>query len=255
MHITSTYHTDVGIQKTNNQDSLLLQQADGDFGSAMLAVLCDGLGGLEKGEVASAAVVRAFSNWFQHVYPQLLKKQCGSRELLNSWSQLVSSMNRSIADYGEKYGITLGTTLEALLLMKDKYYIFHIGDCRIYLKEKMLKQLTKDQTFIQRQMDLGAMTVEQALKDPRRNTLLQCIGASQYIEPDFIEGKLMKGQSFLICSDGFRHMLSSEELSDSLELPTHFDEKMMKDRLIQLTDICKRRGENDNITSIWIRID
>lgn len=255
MYFISAYHTDIGTQKTSNQDSLLLQHADSDWGPSVLAVICDGLGGLDKGEVASAAVVCAFSDWFQDEFPQILMRGCNSRELLESWSAIVSRMNTSIANYGDTRGISLGTTLEALLLAGGKYYIFHVGDCRVYLKDKSFCQITKDQTYVQQQIDAGMMTPEQARQDPQRNMLLQCIGASKYIQPAFQEGELTVGQDFLICSDGFRHMVTAEEISERLRLPGRFGEKEMKERLVQLTELCKRRGETDNITSIWIRTD
>ncbi|MCD8362845.1 MAG: protein phosphatase 2C domain-containing protein [Lachnospiraceae bacterium] len=254
MRFLSSYHTDIGTRKKSNQDSLLLQQADTVFGPVLLAVVCDGLGGLEKGEVASATVVRAFSDWFQYFYPSLLKKGNIASELRDSWSQLTSTLNTSIADYGRRNGLGLGTTLEALLLAQGRYYIFHIGDCRVYKKERELLQLTKDQTFVQQQIDLGAMTREQAMQDPRKNTLLQCIGASQYIQPDFLEGSLAPGQDFLLCSDGFRHMVTPEEIAGALTPSSEYDERLMTEQLVRLTELDKLRGENDNITSIWVHV-
>lgn len=74
MRYLSAFHTDIGIQKKSNQDSLLIQEANTASGTTLLTVLCDGLGGLQKGEIASASMVRSFSDWFQYQYPVLLNQ-------------------------------------------------------------------------------------------------------------------------------------------------------------------------------------
>lgn len=254
MRYLSACHTDIGTQKKSNQDSLLILEANVPSGTTLLAVLCDGLGGLQKGELASATMIRAFADWFQYQYPILLNQGFSISGLQQSWSQIVSEVHRKLADYGKMHGLSLGTTVEAVLFYEDQYYALHIGDCRIYKKEESLVQITKDQTYVQQEMDYGRMTPEEARKDPKRNMLLQCVGASNYLAPDFLHGKLIPGQGFLICSDGFRHVISEGELSEGMRLPAQYDEEYMKKRLSGLTELCKQRGENDNITSAWIQV-
>ena len=96
------------------------------------------------------------------------------------------------------------------------------------------------------------MTLEEAIKDPKRNMLLQCVGAGNYLAPDFIQGELAPEQGFLICSDGFRHVISTGEIAEGMRLPSSHHEDLMRKRLDGLTELCKQRGEKDNITSIWI---
>ena len=76
--------------------------------------------------------------------------------------------------------------------------------------------LTKDQTFVAREIAAGRMTPEEAKTDPRRSVLLQCVGASAEVRPDFLKGKLQKDAIYLICSDGFRHQISEQEIMDKL---------------------------------------
>ena len=104
-------------------------------------------------------------------------------------------------------------------------------------------------------MDLGRMTYEEAMVDPQRNVLLQCIGASDIVEPDFYEGQLIAGQEFLICSDGFRHIISPEEIYNALYPPMMTDEDVIKDGLRKLTELNKARLEVDNITSVLIKTE
>ena len=140
------------------------------------------------------------------------------------------------------------------LFYEKRYYVFHIGDCRVYKKEGILQQIMKDQTYIQQEMDYGRMTLEEAIKDPKRNMLLQCVGAGNYLAPDFIQGELAPEQGFLICSDGFRHVISTGEIAEGMRLPSSHHEDLMRKRLEGLTELCKQRGEKDNITSIWIQV-
>ena len=83
--------------------------------------------------------------------------------------------------------------------------------------------------------------------------LLQCVGAGNYLAPDFIQGELAPEQGFLICSDGFRHVISTGEIAEGMRLPSSHHEDLMRKRLVGLTELCKQRGEKDNITSIWIQ--
>lgn len=257
MRYLSAFHTDKGLRKKYNQDSLLIQEANTASGTTLLAVLGDGLGGLQKGEIASATMVRAFSDWFQYQYPVLLKQGFTADGLCGSWSHLVSELHRKLTAYRKTYGWSLGTTVEAVLFYEKRYYVFHIGDCRVYQfykKEGFLQQITKDQTYIQQEIDDGRMTPEEARKDPKRNVLLQCVGAGNDLAPDFIQGELIPGQGFLVCSDGFRHAISTEEIVEGMRLPYSYQEGLMGKQLEELTGRCRRRGEKDDITSIWIQV-
>lgn len=148
-----------------------------------------------------------------------------------SWSKLVSETHQKLTTYGKMHGLSLGTTVEAVLFYEKRYYVFHIGDCRVYKKTGVLQQITKDQTYIQQEMDYGRMTLEEAIKDPKRNMLLQCVGAGNYLAPDFIQGELAPEQGFLICSDGFRHVISTGEIAEGMRLPSSHHEDLMRKRL------------------------
>ena len=177
MKFLSVAHSDVGIKKNINQDSVLVKEATTDCGRVLLAVICDGMGGLAKGEVASATLVRTFSNWFEEKLPYMIYTSDGAtreidyNELQREWNQLIDSINHKIENYGASFHAPCGTTLVALLLVSEKYYIVNVGDSRAYLINDRFKQLTKDQTFIQREIDEGRMTIEEAKVHPERNVL------------------------------------------------------------------------------------
>ena len=142
-----------------------------------------------------------------------------------------------------------------LLIVDHVYYIGNIGDSRVYRLKDELEQLTKDQTFIQREMDEGRMTWDEARRDPRRNMLLQCVGASQVIEPVYHTGDVNPGEMFLLCSDGFRHVITQEELYEFLNPYRLLNEKSMQESLVYLTDLNKYRQEVDNISALLVRTE
>lgn len=253
MNFITAAYTDVGIKKMTNQDSLLIQQADTDYGAVLLAVLCDGMGGLQKGEVASASLVRDFSDWFHRELPVLLQNGLRQDALRDSWDSLIQRANVRIGNYGISARISLGTTCVAMLLVGDLYYILNVGDSRIYLISDDVYQLTKDQTYVQREMDANRMTYEQSLMDPQRSVLLQCVGASDVVEPAYYIGSVQPNQCFLLCCDGFRHVVDPAEFFEYLNPHVATDAKRMRANLVYLTELNKERQETDNITAALIK--
>lgn len=262
-HYTVAAHTDAGTTKPVNQDSLTVKVANTICGEAAFAILCDGMGGLEQGEVASAAVVRAYEQWFLRDLPQMLAKGFSERALEQVWHQLANECNIRIMDYSKGQNAAMGTTLTAMLLLEGRYYISHVGDCRIYVMGNGMEQLTTDQTYVAREVALGHMTPEQAQTDSRRNVLLQCIGTVGSVNPDFLMGDFYDDDTFLVCSDGFRHKLADGELYEychtALEGMEWFvanrlnNSHFMNGRLRYVIENIKARGERDNISAILIK--
>ena len=182
-------HTDVGIRKKTNQDSVLIKVADTDCGKVCFAAVCDGMGGLRKGELASATLIRDFSDWFDSEFPEILYEGLDTIVLRKSWERVVSICAKELERYSSDNQVRMGTTAAVLLLAQHRYFILNIGDSRVYELTDRVWQMTKDQTFIQREMDMGRMTPEEARKDSRRNVLLQCVGASDFINPEFLTGQ------------------------------------------------------------------
>jgi len=253
MNFLTAYHTDIGIKKKTNQDSLLIHQAQTGSGNVVLAVICDGMGGLAKGEVASACMIRQFSQWFQRDLPALLSAGLQPEALRLSWERLVGDVNQKITNYSIQNGVNMGTTCTALLIVNNVYYIMNIGDSRAYLISDNIYQLTKDHTYVQREMDAGRMTYEESLRDPQRNVLLQCVGASPEIAPDFFMGDVTINQTFMLCCDGFRHVIDPREFYRFLNPATCTDPEVMQKNLVYLTELNKQRQENDNISALLVR--
>jgi len=252
--VTSTY-TDIGTKKNTNQDSMLVMQAQCDLGPVLLAAVCDGMGGLAKGEVASAAMAGALKAWFTNRFPMMLAEGFTADALRSDWDRLVSEENQRIGAYGRKSRVDMGTTATVLLILGTTYYTMNVGDSRIYLLTDNIYQLTKDQTYVQREIDEGRMTPEQASVDPKRNVLLQCIGASGTVQPDFTMGQVSPGQVYMLCCDGFRHVVQPREFYENLNPRVLKNREAMQrasDRLIKLNI---SRGEDDNISVVLIKTE
>ncbi len=248
-------HTDVGIRKDTNQDSLCLKQAQTDKGDILLAIVCDGMGGLEKGEVASATLIKVFSEWFETELPYLLAKDNSYEEIRYRWDRIIKEQNQIIGEYGRKHHIALGTTISALLILEDgKYLIGHVGDSRVYkITEDNIEVITFDQTVVANEVKHGRLTPEQAERDSRRNVLLQCIGASKIVEPDFIAGQVNANECYMLCSDGFRHVVTADEIKEAFAPSNNLDETQMHKNIVKLIELNKEREETDNISAILIK--
>jgi PPM family protein phosphatase len=254
MDVLTAAYTDIGIKKETNQDSYLLKIAETSVGKVVLAVICDGMGGLSQGEVASASVIHAFSQWFDKELPVQLAKQDWN-DIQYRWSRIIKEQNQRIAEYGHQIKIQLGTTLTALLLIDSTFLLIgHVGDSRVYRMNQTVEIMTDDQTVVGRELKRGQITPEQAKKDPRRNVLLQCIGASKLVEPEFIQGKPAPGEVFMLCSDGFRHMISEDEIFHALSPQRLMDEAAMEQKARELVELNKQRNETDNITVLLVKI-
>ncbi len=247
--------SDVGLVKQTNQDSLCIHTAKTENGNIVFAVMCDGMGGLEKGEVASATLIRAFSNWFRSDLPQLICSDDPLNAVRYSWDRLIKIQNKNISEYGRSLGIQLGSTITLFLCLSDgKCIIGHVGDSRAYrITDSEIFLLTEDQTVVANEIRCGRLTPEQAKTDPRRNVLLQCIGASKIVEPAFYIGQVMPDECYMLCSDGFRHVITEEEIHTRFRPNACSDEAGMRRSIEELIDLNKFRHENDNISALLIK--
>lgn len=245
--------TDVGLTKETNQDSMTIKVINTCQGKMVFALMCDGMGGLAKGEVASASVVRAFDRWINNVLPNICNSPIDDAVIRTQWEDIVREQNKRIKEYGAGQGVKLGTTVTAMLITQNRYYVLNVGDSRAYKISDRTYQLTKDHTFVEREVDCGRMTPEEAVNDERRSVLLQCVGASDYVYPDMYFGNVEPECMYMLCCDGFRHEVSSLELFDYLNPSICNSEQKMDNNANMLIDINKQRGETDNISVLLIR--
>ncbi len=253
MDIITSYYTDSGRVKQVNQDSFLLKVANSNKGRVVFAMICDGMGGLVSGELASKEAVRMFNNWFTERFAACMMKEQVTEEFVRvEWNELIRYMNHAMRRFAEEKGIKLGTTLTALLMFQRNYYICHIGDSRIYRIGRNIHQLTQDHTLVEWEMRMGMLSEREMENDPRRNVLLQCMGGTERLEPQFECGVLKGKETFILCTDGLVHYVSKQELLQ------YFRPKKLKNKA-QVASACKKvselamqRGETDNVTVLGI---
>lgn len=246
-------NTDIGIKKNTNQDSLSVKLINTSQGKMAFAILCDGMGGLDKGEVASAAVIKEFDKWVYNELPTLCNGPIEDYMIKAQWDKIIVDISERIKRYGARQGVNLGTTAVVMLLTQTRYYILNVGDSRAYEIKEQLKQITVDQTFIAREIALGHMTMEEAMQDSRRNVLLQCIGASDEVYPEMFFGPVQKDAAYMLCSDGFRHEITPEEIYAYMNPNVLCDETSMNNNTVSLIELNKQRMETDNISVALIR--
>jgi serine/threonine protein phosphatase PrpC len=222
--------SDRGLVRQNNQDAV--------YAGPRLLALADGMGGHAAGEVASSLVISALA---------LLDEDDPGDDLLAELRDATvdgnAAITRHVADAPDLEG--MGTTLTAILFAGSRLGLVHIGDSRAYqLREGVLTQITKDDTFVQSLIDEGRITEEEAHTHPQRSLLLRAI-TGQDIDPSLTIREARPGDRFLLCSDGLSGVVSDETLAETLL--AYRDPRECADRMIELA---LRGGGPDNITCI-----
>jgi protein phosphatase len=231
--------TDTGLLRDNNEDSLLVDQASG------LAVLADGMGGYNAGEVASSMTTRQIQ---QEMAPWLAEtgQQVAAREIRRALEACVDNVNRTIfeaARDNEQYS-GMGTTLVVGVFQPFRLVLGHIGDSRCYRwRDELLTQLTRDHSLLQEQIDAGLVTPEQAAFAPNRNLVTRALGVVDAVALDLAEHRVEPGDVFLMCSDGLSDMLSGGEIARVLAMDATLEQKA--DHLV---DEANANGGRDNIS-------
>jgi PPM family protein phosphatase len=244
MNITGTAISDTGCKRDHNEDYILIQnnflrddtltkKFDSDKAGIVWAAVADGMGGANAGEIASEIVLKDLHEFFKNLEKSLNDKQLKSR--LSKW---ITDVHQKIIEMGnedpEKKG--MGTTLAGFMFYKEKGYVFHCGDSRVYgFRRNKLSQLTTDHSL------------RELTKDPNTpsNIILNVIGGSQpaYVDFKYINGKMSKGDAILISSDGLHDLVENSEIEDILK-------KDLKGSVQALCDLAKERGGKDNISII-----
>lgn len=245
--------TDIGVKRQVNQDSVLVKKMLTPQGPAALAVICDGMGGLQYGEVASMSIVSAFSQWADLVLPGLACREIEDSVIRNQWMDLLRLEHDRIAAFADTHGVHTGSTVVALLATQSRYYALSIGDSRLYRLDSQVSLLTQDHTLVAEEVRKGNMTVQQAQTAPMRSVLTKCVGVGDDPRPDLFFGTPKENEIFLLCSDGFYNRSSAEELYAAL-LPGGFPpgpESVLRG-IRHLIETDKLRGELDNISAAAI---
>lgn len=236
--ILSAASSHIGKVRASNQDS-------GSVGRH-LYVVADGMGGHAGGDVASAIAVQHLYA-LDHPYDSV---EAAREELFRSILSAGEELTQAVVEHPELTG--MGTTVSAMIRVKSSMVIGHIGDSRIYrLRGGVLEQITADHTFVQRLVDSGRITAEEAAVHPRRSVLMRVLGdvdADPDIDTHVIDTQ--PGDKWLLCSDGLSGYVSERDIAETLL--TVDDPELACHKLITQS---LSEGAPDNVTVVIVRID
>lgn len=220
-----------GMIREGNEDS-------GYAGPRLLAI-ADGMGGQAAGEVASSEVISTIV---------ALDDDVPGSDILTSLGTAVQRANDQLRMMVEEDPQLegMGTTLTALLWTGQRLGLVHVGDSRAYLlRDGVLTQITQDHTWVQRLVDEGRITEEEATTHPQRSLLMRALGSGDHVEPDLSIREVRAGDRYLICSDGLSGVVSHQTMEDTLASYQGPQETVQ-----QLIELALRGGGPDNITVI-----
>ena len=240
--------TDVGKERSKNEDIILIPKNSDDV---QLFVLADGMGGATAGEVASELAVNTCREYFTNNIERAQNDPYEIREIMRESILAANEKVLEMSINDEKY-YGMGTTLIALYVCKNKIYIGHIGDSRVYrIRKNIIRQLTKDHSFVQELVNSGTITKQEAKNHPRKNVLTKVIGYEENIQPDIITKGFLKDDVILMCSDGLTNMVEEKDIYEIIVKNASDVCNMTK----TLVNEANQAGGLDNISVIIISND
>ena len=256
--------TDVGQQREHNEDaflvadltrqnaSLLPEVREHELGpKGSLLMVADGMGGAAAGEIASEmATDSVYEHLTEHWIPD---KEDTPQQFAFRLREAVEGANTKIHEHAKQNPDRrgMGTTTTAVGILGDYLYLTQVGDSRAYLvRQGRATQLTKDQSLMQRLVDAGELTEEEAEQSERKNIILQALGPDPRVRVDLTHQEIRKGDTVVVCSDGLSGQVSAEEIAAAVT-----ENKDLVDACGALIDLANERGGPDNITAIIARFD
>lgn len=234
--------TDTGRVRRSNQDSYLTGEISG---SVAWAVVCDGMGGANGGNVASAMAVKAISEHINSAYRDGMSSN-SIRYLLMS---AVSAANADVFDAAQNNDTLfgMGTTVVAVIIVNGIAHIAHAGDSRAYLiNESGMEQITRDHSVVQSMIENGEITEEQAKHHPNRNVITRALGVNERIDADYNEINLADGDAILICTDGLTNYVENDRILKIIKNHNFYE---YPEKLIETAN---NNGGGDNITVVMM---
>ncbi|MBQ8000148.1 MAG: Stp1/IreP family PP2C-type Ser/Thr phosphatase [Ruminococcus sp.] len=230
--------SDIGLVRTSNQDDCRF----GVFSPCCAwAVVCDGMGGANGGNIASAVAVDVISEQIQQLYDEKLSKE----QLATLLTDIVQRANAQVFDMAmsdpELEG--MGTTCEFVFVKDRTVHVVHVGDSRTYaIRGGKIKQLTEDHSIVQEMVRRGEITPEEAMNHPNKNIITRALGIRPEVNIDYIEANFTYGDVLLICTDGLTNCVSTGDIVKIVH------ENRGEDMTNKLVDKAKEGGGTDNIT-------
>lgn len=237
--------TDPGRARDNNEDSVVFDE------NTRTAVLADGMGGYNAGEIASgmatAFIKSELSRWLAEAGPNASLK-----EVRRAMEICVDNANLSIfnaANSNANY-FGMGTTLVMGVFKEDRLLVGHIGDSRCYrVRDGVMTQITKDHSLLQEQIDAGLISPEQAASSTIKNLVTRALGVDESVVLEINEHLVAIGDTYLMCSDGLSDMVDDAGIAKIALSDVDLEQKVT-----QLIDVANHNGGRDNISVLMVEI-
>ena len=267
MQIHTGVHWSVGVGHKINQDSLVLQHVALQKGECLLAIVCDGIGSMELSQKAGKIAVSHMTDWFYHEGKELIFQNKSKEIILLALQHQIGQIQKSLLYFQQNHNIITGTTCSGLLIVKNRYYLIHIGDSRIY-------QIRKNKIpFSKIKYRTRCLTVDDT--DANRG-LHKCLGASGTDRAVLETGRVSSDSIFLLCTDGFYGKLDKgngregkagrnatkgnaakedtmgKVLGPLLEQERRQDEAQIERRLELLAERARQSGSRDDMSAVCI---
>lgn len=218
--------------RTSNEDSLALEQVSTDKGTAALAVVCDGIGTLEHGEIVSGYVTEMCVKWFYRV--GVFMSGASASRIRRSISKCVYDCHTELKKRAAGSDIVWGCTFTLICIWNGRFVCAHLGDSSaMILTDRGVRHITQ-------------------LHRNERGQLTRCVGSMGYYKPEFSFGRLKKKQGILVASDGFTEKLTDTEISGMLAIHSEISDEMIEKRLVKIGAETERRGGGDNRSAVCI---
>lgn len=234
--------TDVGLQRSNNQDSYSACEIQG---GAVFAVVCDGMGGAAEGALASSTAVKIIRKRIIDSYYDGMSDISVKSLLISSLENANKDLyNLSLTD--EKYE-GMGTTVVAMIATENYVYIAHAGDSRAYMKSGgKLYQLTKDHSVVQRMIENGEITVQEAVNHPKKHIITRALGVDPEIKIDFCQETFDEDDIVILCTDGLTNFCNTDDIINLTNDGAYFE---YAERLVNSAN---NNGGADNVTVVAV---
>ena len=257
--------TTTGMVRTGNEDAFAVlhgvEAGQDDLHEYAMVLLCDGMGGYEAGEVAAALAIQKMREFLlqQPMFATLTGKEppqtpADAKALQEVLTAALKHANREVYAAARQPGKGrrgMGCTAECVYIDSRRVVVSHVGDSRTYhLHRGRLVQLTRDQTLVNRLVELGQLSAAEAENHPRKNELQQAIGGQPDVAPGGSSGTLQRGDWVLVCSDGLTNHISNQELEKMLTREAAGSAEEAARRLLNLVNL---RGATDNATIVVVR--
>ena len=228
--------TDIGRKREINQDYVFA--TDETIGNLpTLLVVADGMGGHRAGDFASRFTVEVLAEEGQN------SKETHPEQILGN---AIQTANERLMEEAAKDSRLegMGTTLVAATILDHVLYFANVGDSRLYLINKEIRQLSKDHSMVEEMVRLGGLTEEEAKHHPDKNIITRAMGVKDKVEPDFFEYRLKGGDTILMCSDGLTNMVDDDEIFQIV--------KSARDIVEAVETLIQRANENGGSDNIGI---